>query len=199
MADIFQNTLKKAAQSYNFSDRVTNATDWLRDTASKVSSRNVNPARLIGQKQIQQRAVKGISIGSMYMFNYDPKFKKELPYYDRFPLIFPFDYAAGGFYGLNMHYLPPLYRAQLMDALYSLTNNKKQDESTVLRLSYDILKSSSKFRYFTPCVKHYLNSHVRSSFYYIKPEEWDAALFLPLQRFAKSGAGRVYADSINKV
>src|SRR5574343_844358 len=29
--------------------------------------------------------------GRMYFFAYDPKWKRELPYYDRFPLIFPLD------------------------------------------------------------------------------------------------------------
>ena len=86
-----------------------------------------------------------------------------------------------------------------MDSLYTLMNNDNFDETTQLAMSYKILKSSSKFRYFTPCVKHYLNSHVRSSFYYIDPNEWDAALFLPLQRFTKASSSKVYADSINKV
>lgn len=196
MADIFQRTLQKATQTFDFSSRVTRATDWLRQTAAKTTSRSVNTERILSQKQLQTRATQGITIGSMYLFNYDPKWKNELPYYDRYPLIFPFDYAEGGFYGLNMHYLPPYYRARLMDALYTVADDRNQPSA--LQLSYQILKGSSKFKYFTPCVKHYLNSQVRSSFYYIKPEEWDVALFLPLQRFAKAGTGKVYSDSIKK-
>ena len=44
--------------------------------------------------------------GVMNLFGYDPKHKATLPYYDRFPLIFPIEPAKGGFYGCNFHYLP---------------------------------------------------------------------------------------------
>jgi len=199
MADIFQRTLKKAIDTRNVAGKAVDATNWLRQTASKAASRHVSPTRIMSQKQMMTRARGGITIGQMYLFAYDPKHKKTLPYYDRFPLIFPFDYADGGFYGINLHYLSPQHRAQLMDALYGLINNLDQDETTQLRLSYQILKRSSKFKYFAPCVKHYLNSHVQSPFYYINPDEWDAALFLPLQRFEKASSSKVYVDSINKV
>ena len=49
--------------------------------------------------------------GRMFHFLYDPKGKKTLPYYDRFPLIFMVEKAKGGFYGLNLHYLPHKERA----------------------------------------------------------------------------------------
>lgn len=199
MADIFQNILKKAAAQQALARNSVDATNWLRTTASKATSRHVNTPRILAQKQMQTRATGAISIGSMYLFNYDPKHKATLPYYDRFPLVFPFDYADGGFYGLNMHYLPPMQRAMLMDALSTLQTTAERDPTTALAMSYDILKKSSRFKYFKPCVKHYLNSHVRSPFYAISPEEWDVALFLPLQRFQGAKAGRVYSDSLNKV
>jgi hypothetical protein len=63
------------------------------------------------------------SIGKMYTFFYDPKHKETLPYYDLFPLIFVVGPAAGGFLGINLHYLPPVLRAKLMDSLYQILNN----------------------------------------------------------------------------
>lgn len=63
-----------------------------------------------------------------------------------------------------MHYLPPMLRAQLMDALYSLTTDNNYNEKTRLAMSYKLLASSSKFKLFAPCVKHYLSSHVKSRF-----------------------------------
>ena len=85
--------------------------------------------------------------------------------------------------GINLHYLPLIYRAKLMDALYDTTNNDAFDKSTKLRLNYSILDKAAKFRYFKPCVKHYLSEQVRSRFLYVYPSEWDIALFLPTQRF----------------
>jgi hypothetical protein len=82
-----------------------------------------------------------------------------------------------------------------MDALYKISNNRRYDESTKLRISYDTLKSAARFRYFKPTFKKYLNEHVRSQFIEIKSVEWDIALFLPTERFEKASKSRVFADS----
>jgi hypothetical protein len=74
--------------------------------------------------------------GRMYMYFYDPKHKKTLPYYDRFPLIFMVEKAEGGFYGINLHYLPPKFRALLFDSLMKLSTNKKYDQTTKLKRFY---------------------------------------------------------------
>jgi len=134
-------------------------------------------------------------VGSMYMFYYDAKHKATLPYFDRFPLIFPYKKVKGGFMGINMHYLPLQYRAKLMDSLYDVASNTKYDESTRLKINYKILSGASQFRYFKPCVKHYLTSQVRSRFLYVYPSEWDIALFMPLERFEGATKTQVYADS----
>ena len=42
--------------------------------------------------------------GLLNMFFYDPKMKKKLPYYDRFPLILPIETYSNGFLGINFHY-----------------------------------------------------------------------------------------------
>lgn len=131
----------------------------------------------------------------MYLFAYDPKHKDSLPYYDRFPLVFPFDRNSNGFTGINLHYLPIQLRAKLMDNLYELVSDDNYDANTRLRLSYNILHSLSKVKYFKPCVKHYLNSQVDSRFILIEPSEWQSALFLPLQQFKKARVSEVYKDS----
>ena len=96
---------------------------------------------------------------------------------------------------MNLHYLPPTLRARLMDALYDLSSNNRYDESTRLKLSYDILNSAAKFKFFKPTIKMYLNKHVRSRFLLIDSVEWDMALFLPTERFEKAGKSTVWADS----
>lgn len=82
-----------------------------------------------------------------------------------------------------------------MDALYDTLNNDTMDETTRLRINYSILSGASKFRYFEPCVKRYLNSQVQSRLIYVDPKEWDFALFLPLQRFQGATTATVYRDS----
>jgi len=82
-----------------------------------------------------------------------------------------------------------------MDALYDYANNTRYDESTKIKLNYQLLTSISKMRFFSPCVKHYLDEHVRSRFMYVYPSEWDIALFLPTERFAKKSKTQVWNDS----
>ena len=111
------------------------------------------------------------------------------------PLIFPFKLIKGGFYGINLHYLPLTLRARLMDGLYDYTNNKRYDESTRMTLSYKLLNASANLKYFKPCIKHYLYDHVQSRFMYIYPSEWDIAIFLPTARFEKRTANYVHGQS----
>ena len=193
MDNIFTNLLKQAADKGIVTSNVVDARNWLQNKASNVNT-NKELAKLKDRYRNQ------IQIGRMYLFHYDAKTKKDLPYYDMFPLIFPFQKAPGGFYGINLHYLPYNYRALLMDGLYSLVvNESHNDETTRLRLSYQILNSMSKLRYFRPCVKRYLNSNIRSKFVYITPEEWNVALFLPLQKFNKGTIQQVYKDSVDTI
>ncbi|MDA8752408.1 hypothetical protein N9M52_00210, partial [bacterium] len=112
---------------------------------------------------------------------------------------FPFKKVKGGFYGLNMHYLPLPLRAKLMDALYETANNKSYDETTKLRISYKILDGAARYKEFKPCVKRYLTKQVTSKFMYVYPSEWDIALFLPTERFVGASKSSVWADSKGKI
>ena len=135
------------------------------------------------------------SIGKMFMYVYDPKHKETLPYYDTFPLIFVVGPAKGGFYGINFHYLPIPQRLQLMDALYTIQNNQNYDDNTRIKMSYKILKGTRKFKWFLPCFKHYLYSHVRSPYHYVEPKNWEMALMLPVAKWKKQPASAVHTKS----
>ena len=65
-----------------------------------------------------------------------------------------------------------------MDSLYTISSDKKYDEGTRIRLSYKMLNSASKFRFFKPCIRKYLMSRVRGRFVKINANAWDVALFL---------------------
>jgi len=175
----------------NHSDQDTKI--WLRDKASSVKT--ISPSNILKQQKNWTAELDNYSIGRMFLFNYDPKLKKELPYYDTWPLIFPFAMDKDGFKGLNLHYLPPVLRARFMDSLYKIINNDKMDDKTKLNLSYKLLKAIGGMRYFEPCIKKYLNSHVKSVFVYIHPKEWDYVLLLPLARFQKASQEFVWNQS----
>ena len=161
---------------------------WFRD---RVSTIRVSRAAMMGDGPTRSTQL----YGSMYHFQYDPKLKQVLPYYDRFPLCIPIQKAKGGFHGLNLHYLHPRVRAQFLDALFETVTNQKYDRTTRMRLSYSIVKQSAKLRFFKPCFKHYLSQHMKSRLLLIEPQDWEIAIFLPTDSFRKTAADSVWADS----
>ena len=170
--------------------RTKESMDWFRRKAQAM--RRVNRNQIMKEEPIELRSRQ--VIGNMYMFFYDPKTKDQLPYYDRFPLVVVVGPAEGGFYGLNLHYLPPVLRAKMLDGLIDITNNRIYDETTRFNVRYNTLKRASRLKYYKPCFKHYLNSQVRSRFAYVQPPEWEIATFLPTADFS-TNKNSVYRDS----
>lgn len=192
MAKIFDEILQKGINEGQIPARTRVAREWYRKQAKSIGKINETAFfKTTTHDHFQSR----FKLGHMYMFYYDPKHKDTLPYYDRVPLIFPICKAKGGFLGINFHYLPLDLRAKLMNALYDITNNKKYDETTKLKLTYTVLESATKFRMFKPAIKHYLTQHVRSRLMYIHPTEWDIALFLNIAKFQGATQTQVWADS----
>ena len=197
MATVFDDLLLKGVRQGELPARTQQSREWFRNQARTSNVRGDKGASQIVRDR--SRFANRASLGGMYFFFYDPKTKAKLPYYDRFPLIFKVGQSRGSFDGINMHYLPYRLRARLMDALYETANNKRYDESTRLKLSYDVLKAASKYKEFKPTYKKYLTSQVRSRFIEINASEWDIALFLPVERFEKASKNTVWRDSRNAV
>ena len=115
-------------------------------------------------------------IGNMYMYYYDAKHKATLPYFDGFPLVIMMGPAKGGFKGVNLHYLPPVLRAKMLDVV--LGNGGKIPE-----------------KFLKPALKHYLTAHVKSRFALVEKPEWEIATFLPMADWRGASANQVYKDS----
>ena len=194
MSNLF-NKLEIEAFRAGITPRTQQSREWFRKRVANI--RNVNRNRLMREEPLQltNREI----VGSMYMFFYDPKMKKELPYYDSFPLVIVLGPAEGGFLGLNLHYLPPTMRAKFLDSLMDVTSNTRFDDSTRFRVTYNLLQRAARMKYYKACVKHYLNDHVRSRFALVPASEWEIATFLPTADFQKASKSQVYAESRRKI
>ena len=190
MSNLFKN-LEIEAFRAGITPRTKESRDWFRKRLSGIRRINRNEIMKSDSVKLANRKL----LGSMQMFFYDPKHKDTLPYYDAFPLVIVIGPAKDGFLGLNLHYLPPVLRAKFLDALMDVTTNEKYNESTRFDITYEMLKSATKFKYFKPCVKHYLNKHVRSRFARIPAPEWEIATFLPTADWQKASGSTVYKDS----
>jgi len=175
VAYIYQKILDEGVKAGQVPAKTRSARNWFRSLAEQ--TRGSTPNQIINTAPKIQ-LTRQPQIGFMYNFFYDPKMKDTLPYYDTFPLIFPF---KSGF-----------ARARAIE-------DKTFDENTRIRISYNILNRASKFRFFKPCVKKYLVSHVRSRFVKINADQWDTALFLPTERFRKKSKQFVYRESRNAI
>lgn len=189
----FEDILKDGIDKGMIPAKSKEARKWYRQEAESVQT--LNEKNLM--TTYGSRLTNTLLPGRMYVYNYDPKHKKTLPYYDTVPLVFPYKIWKEGFMGINMHYLPLNLRARLMDGIYDFTNNRRYDDTTRVVLTYKLLNSVARLRYFKPCIKQYLFSHVKSRFLYIQPTEWDIALFLPLAKFKKQSVNVVWQDSKN--
>ena len=185
--------LKSAINTSNVKSKARAAGDWFKEKAKQAGASARMSAwtpSMVLKKGADQ--AENIMLGKMFFYKYDPKWAKKLPYWDMYPLVFPFEKAPGGFYGINLHYVRPRDRAILMDQLNKFASNSKYDETTKLQLSYDILKRYGRA---VPCVKRYLGSHVRSQTIRIDADEWEIAIFLPVERFQKESSATVWKDS----
>ena len=138
-------------------------------------------------------------MGGLYYFYYDPKTKNDLPYYDKFPLVMPLKRESDGFIGLNLHYLPIKYRINFMRKLLPLAIYNDEDEIKRIRITYPILDSSNRYKEFRPCIKKYLYGHVKSRILAVEPQEWDIALYLPIQQFRKQPVATVWQESVEQI
>lgn len=180
MASLFD-TLQAGAQRAGIEARTKESRNWFRKKVDELGSK-VTPRKVLKDDALDP--VSKQIAGNMYMYFYNPKYKDELPYYDRFPLVIMVEPAPGGFYGLNLHYLSPVVRARFLDALMDTAPQKINDKSR-LKLRYDLLKSVKKFKEFQPCFKHYLTSNVQGRMVRVPMTEWEIAIFLPTEQFKK--------------
>jgi hypothetical protein len=190
-----QNKFRDVFDKYRY-DRsaATRSRTWFTQQLNLLKAENVTRNRLLKPAEaslVSNRVIPGF----MYMFAYDPKHKKTLPYYDVFPLVFPFEKTKNGFLGLNMHYLPYPLRIALMDRLMTYASDKNMDEMTKIKYSWATIARTSRFNLAKPCVKEYLASHVVSQFRKVPSQDWFTALMLPVEGFAKATPTKVWADS----
>lgn len=184
--------LTRIFERYRYDSSIVNKSKtWFQQQVALLGKKVISPNAMFKQEKITQNIVPG----SLYMFFYDPKYKEQLPYYDRFPLVFPYAKSPDGFIGLNMHYLPTYYRVKLLDKLMTFANNNKLDRTTRIRYSWQIISGMAKFKMAQPCIKQYLNAHVESAFISVHPNDWHTVMMLPVERFVGANKQAVWGEN----
>jgi hypothetical protein len=189
MASLFDK-LESEAFRKGITARSKEAETWFKTNVKKLGKLGPN---LLKDERLTK--VAPVRPGDMVMYTYNPKLRRTLPYYDTFPLTIVVAKAPGGFFGLNLHYLPPKIRAIFLDKLDDVVNNKKFDKTTRFKVTYKMLAATAKYKYFKPCFKHYLTKHVTSNVMKVSASEWNIAIFLETAAFRKKSTRVVWGDS----
>tara|TARA_Y100000034_G_scaffold118859_1_gene160004 strand:+ start:39 stop:641 length:603 start_codon:yes stop_codon:yes gene_type:complete len=127
---------------------------------------------------------KRVSLGDLFCYYYNPKYRDVLPYYDMFPMIMLIGADKDTFLGINFHYLAPKFRAILLDRVTA-------------KVGKGIInwKKISKIREIAPTIKRYRFDHIMKKVVPIEESEQEVAIFLPTERFKKSSRAQVWSDS----
>lgn len=197
--------LKKSVAAHKTGKDSEKSTQWLRDMVVKLAH---GDGDLKTKKAFYSRRANKVGdgptnrirLGNMYFFLYDPLLKKTLPYYDTFPLIIAYAYAENGnFYGLNLHYLPPSYRAALLDKIIEIFQARGMTDESKFKLTISMLRKIKDMPEFGPCIKQYKPDHVRSLFQPVPPEEWQYSVLLNAEAFKKASKYQVWKDSLKRM
>ena len=159
-----------------------------------------NPVALANQiKKETHRNTNKFVLGGLYYFYYNAKTADRLDYWDAFPLVMPLQRYNDGFLGLNFHYLPPRIRAGFMDKLLDRAITDDDNNPVRVRVTYDILDASKRYKEFRPCLKRYSYQQIASKILKVQSNEWETALFLPTHQFQKAPAREVWQESMMEI
>lgn len=188
--------LQEFKKPEEISARSKESQKWFLDKVKSTAGQTANRNYLIRRG----KATPTPQPGMMYMFRYDPKTKDTLPFYDKFPLIILVDIGDGGFEGINLHYLPIGLRQRFFyGGLLNTASDKRFNENTFFKISYDILKGTRSMKAFAPCFKKYLTPRVRGSIVHVPSNEWEMAIHLPSADFAKKEESIVHQKSKEQI
>lgn len=177
------------------------AADWFMDLIQGLTRDKPTSTRA-GKVPLRLNPVSVPKIGGLYYYSYDAKHKFKLKYFDEFPIIVCVELNADGWFGLNLHYIPPQDRQELLTALMKI-GNSVQSEMQYMNISYSLLKQVSASTMWKACFKRYLTPHVKSKIIEVNPMDWERVIFLPQEQFVtyndQHNAKRGAAPSRKKV
>jgi len=123
----------------------------------------------------KSKVVTDLTIGNLVMFRYNAKTARDLPFYDRSPLVLVVAEENEIFYGTNIHYYKPKERVGIVEYLREDIQSGGEDYMGFLFGSAGFHK--------------YLKSYVRSLFLEVAAEEWGKASLLPAEEFVRNLGG----------
>ena len=191
----FLSKVSDAVRSGTVGKEVKRSTKWFHDKIKglkgEVKNRfsSTNAAKFYRESEKINDAVfkRRVSLGDLFCYYYNPKYRKTLPYYDMFPMIMLLSAEKETFLGINFHYLRPKWRAILLDRVTAKIGGGLPKWSKLRQI-----------KQIAPTIKRYRYDHIMRKVIPIEDDEQEIAIFLPTERFKKSGKAKVWSESERK-
>ena len=191
----FLSKVSDAVRSGTVGKEVKRSAQWFQDKIKglkgEVKNRfsSTNAAKFYRESEKINDAVfkKRVSLGDLFCYYYNPKYRKTLPYYDMFPMIMLIAAEKETFLGINFHYLRPKWRAILLDRVTAKIGGGLPKWSKLRNI-----------RQIAPTIKRYRFDHIMRKVIPIEEDEQEIAIFLPTERFKKAGKTKVWSESERK-
>ena len=191
----FLSKVSDAVRGGTVGQEVKRSAKWFQDKIKglkgEVKNRfsSTNAAKFYRESEKISDAVfqKRASLGDLFCYYYNPKYRKTLPYYDMFPMIMLLSAEKDTFLGINFHYLRPKWRAILLDRVTA-------------KIGGGIPRWSKlrKIKQIAPTIKRYRFDHIMLKVVPIEEDEQEIAIFLPTEKFKKAGKAQVWSGSERK-
>ena len=140
-------------------------------------ARRESPVLSIDRVTERLSTVGRLKIGDLVTFEYSAKYAEELPFWDKFPLVYVTKIHRDGWTGMNVHYLHPKMRARLF---YDLDKN-----------DIDIIDNEMNLL----CTKRYLAEYAKTAPKRFPKEFWEIAVQLPFEKFEKERNASVWRQT----
>ena len=102
------------------------------------------------------------------------------------PLIIPVAEDNEHFWGINIHYAPPMFRAKIYDMLKKIVEDEKKSEVAKKAAVRSLTNSLMRNRFVKPLIKCYLKKQVKSRFVEVETKHWEITIYLPLAKWSNN-------------
>jgi hypothetical protein len=167
---------------------------WFSDQTKTIKLDEKETKNIISEKTSRKFQYK--KPGYVYMFRYHPPDKKEMPFYDEYPLILTLGFSGNMVIGINLHYVPVKTRlTMVLLLLKSLTNDK---DNAKVRID-NILKNTIFRKYIHVLNEQFYFMGIKSKIRHITPDEFVIMSFLPTFKFKKKTKTQIHTTVTSEV
>lgn len=134
-----------------------------------------------------------LKLGHLLLFYYPmPKYEQQLPYFDALPLMVLLGYNGTHLHGLNLHYMPYLWRINVAERLMRSLRNKKRIRYKDIAQAW--IDAKMPVGMLKLCYRTYLINRISSSIKIFNYDTYKPVIVNVLPQFKKENSSNIIRD-----